>query len=195
MVADMPARLFVTINARLRPLDRGELYRDPLQAVLDTQAPGSRISGAGTLLTAEREPACCDFDVDVEGDGPAVLRLVTATLEQAGAPKGSTARIGEQEPVPFGVTEGLAVYLNGTDLPDEVYATSDVNDLITALLAALGAHGRMQSYWQGPRETALYLYGPSAARMADLIADVLSRFPLAQRCRVVPLPLTLPAKA
>ncbi|MBB4752565.1 hypothetical protein [Actinoplanes lobatus] len=91
----------------------------------------------------------------------------------------------------FGVTEGLAVYLNGTDLPDEVYATSDINDLITALLDALGAHGRMQSYWQGPRETALYLYGPSAARMADLIADLLSQFPLAQRCRVVPLPLSL----
>jgi hypothetical protein len=45
----------------------------------------------------------------------------------------------------------------------------------------------MQSWWQGPRETALYLYGPSAAHMAELIADVLAVFPLAQRCRVVPL--------
>jgi hypothetical protein len=53
----------------------------------------------------------------------------------------------------------------------------------------------MQSWWKGPRETALYLYGPSAARMAELIADVLARFPLAQRCRVVPLELTLPSKS
>lgn len=46
----------------------------------------------------------------------------------------------------------------------------------------------MQSYRQGPRETALYLYGPSASRIADLIASVLHRFPLAQRCRAVTLP-------
>jgi hypothetical protein len=195
MVADMPARLFVTVNARLRPLDRGELYQDTLQAMLDVEAPGSQVTGAGTLLTPEREPVCCDIDLDVEGDGSAVLDLVTATLEKAGAPKGSTARLDGQEPVTFGVTEGLAVYLNGTDLPDEVYATSDINDLITELHDALGTHGRMQSYWQGPRETALYLYGESAALMADLIAEGLSRFPLAQRCRVVPLPLTLPSKA
>jgi len=94
--------------------------------------------------------------------------------------------------VPFGVTEGLAVYLNGTDLPDEVYADGDVNELIAALLDTIGAEGRMQSYWEGPRETALYLYGPSASRIADLTAGVLPRFPLAQRCRIVPLPLTLP---
>lgn len=193
-VLNVPDRLWITINARLRPLDRGALYEDPLQAVLDVRAPGSRVTGGGTLLTADREPACCDIDLDIEGDGPTVLKLVTATLEKAGAPKGSTARHDEREPVTFGVTEGLAVYLNGTDLPDEVYATSDVNDLVAALLDNLGTEGSMQSYWQGPRETALYLYGPSAARMDDLIADVLTRFPLAQRCRLVPLPLTLPSQ-
>jgi hypothetical protein len=195
MVAGVPSRLLISINARLRPLDRGGVYEDPLQAVLDVEAPGSEVTGGGTLLTAEHEPACCDIDLDIEGDGPQVLALVTAALERAGAPKGSVARLGEAEPVVFGVTEGLAVYLNGTDLPDEVYATGDVNDLIAALLDALGADGAMQSYWEGPRETALYFYGGSAARMADLVADVLPRFPLAQRCRVVPLPLTLPSKS
>ncbi len=81
----------------------------------------------------------------------------------------------------FGVTEGLAVYLNGTDLPDEVYAAGDPNDLIAALLERLGAKGDMQSYWEGPRETALYLYGSSATCMDNLIAGALARFPLAQR--------------
>jgi hypothetical protein len=32
------------------------------------------------------------------------------------------------------VTEGLAVCLNGTDLPDEVYTTNAVNELVAALL-------------------------------------------------------------
>lgn len=190
----VPTRLWISLNARLRPLDRGDRYEDPLQDVLDKQAPGSEVSGAGTLLTADREPTVSDIDLIVEGDPEAVLDLTIATLESAGAPKGSQVRLDEREPVTFGVTEGLAVYLNGTDLPDEVYGSNDVNDLVAALLASLGDQGHMQSYWQGPRETALYLYGPSSARMTELISDVLPRYPLAQRCRVVPLPLTLPAR-
>jgi hypothetical protein len=189
----VPSRLWITINARLRPLDRVGRYEDPLQAALDTRCPGSRVTGGGTLLTADREPASCDIDLDIEGDAQAALELAIATLEAAGAPKGSRARLEEGEPVAFGVTEGLAVYLNGTDLPDEVYATGDVNELIAGVHGSLGADGRMQSYWQGPRETALYLYGSSAAHMSDLIADALDRFPLAERCRVVELPLTLPS--
>jgi hypothetical protein len=106
--------------------------------------------------------------------------------------QGSRVRTSHGEPAIFGVTEGLAVYLNGTDLPDEGYANSDVNGLIAAVLNRLGVEGHMHSYWEGPQETALYLYGPSAARMSELIADVLARFPLAERCRVVPLSLTLP---
>ena len=190
----MPSRLFITLNARLRPLDRGDRYEDPLQEVVDAQPPGSQVSGGGTLLTTEREPALSDIDLDVEGDATAVRDLVVATLEAVGAPRGSLIRLDDGEPITFGVTEGLAVYLNGTDLPDEVYTGNDVNDLIAALLERLGAEGDMQSYWEGPRETALYLYGPSADRMRDLIADVLDRFPLAQRCRVVPLALTLPSR-
>src|ERR1019366_5733371 len=165
----MGSRMSITLNARLRPLDRGARYEIPLQEILGVSMPGSRVTGAGTLLSAEREAA--------------------------GAPKGSRVRLGESGPVPFGVTEGLAVYLNGTDLPGEVYASSDIDELIAALSGALGNEGDMQSWWKGPRETALYLYGPSAARMAELIADVLARFPLAQRCRVVPLELTLPSKS
>jgi hypothetical protein len=75
-----------------------------------------------------------------------------------------------------------------------VYETSDINDLLTALLERLGPAGHMQSYWQGPRETALYLYGPSATRMRELISEVLEQFPLAQSCRVVALDLTLPSR-
>jgi len=191
----MPSRLWITLNARLRPLDRGDRYEDPLQELLDTRAPGSHVTGGGTLLTADREPAFSDIDLDVVGDPVVVRDLVISALEAVGAPKGSRARLEEGEAVTFGVTEGLAIYLNGTDLPDEVYATSDVNEMIAALLERLGDSGHMQSYWQGARETALYLYGPSASCIQELIGAVLEQFPLAQRCRVVHLPLTLPSSS
>src|SRR5690349_9058016 len=188
----MSRRLWITLNARLRPLDRGERYEDPLQEVLDAKMPGCVIDGGGTLLTAEREPASCDFDLEVVGDPAAVLTLVIDTLEAAGAPKGSKARLDDAEPVFFGVTEGLGVYLNGTDLPAEVYESNDINDLVDAVIAATGDEGDLQSYWEGPTEAALYLYGGSAARMTDLLADLPERFPLAQRWRLVPLPQRLP---
>ena len=156
--------------------------------------PGGEITGGGTLRTAEREPAHRDIDLDVVGAAEAVLRLAIATLEAAGAPKGSRARLDDVGPVTFGITEGLAIYLNGIDLPAEVYATSDVNDLIDALHHRLD-DGRMHSFWQGPRETALYLYGTSVARMSELVVDILAHLPLVQDSRIVPLPHTLPPRS
>jgi hypothetical protein len=189
----MADRLLITLNARLRPLDRQRLYGDPLRQVLASQAPGCEITGSGTQLGPDREPMFSDIDLDVEGDPEAVLALVISTLEAAGAPKGSRAQLDDGEVVPFGVTEGLAIYLNGTDLPDEVYANSDGIAVVAALDEWLGGEGSVHSYWDGPRETALYLYGPSAARIAELSEAVLARFPEAERCRIVPLDLSLPS--
>jgi len=183
----MSTFLAITLNARLQPLHRGDRYEDPLQEMLDERAAGSEITGGGTLMSRDGEPEVCDIDVELEGDPAAGLALVIGTLERLGAPKGSKARLGEADPVLFGSTEGLGLYLNGTDLPDEVYAGNDVNDLVTQLEERLGQEGTMQSYWEGPRETAVYLYGPSAARMRELIAGVLGSHPLAARCRVVTL--------
>ena len=183
----MPTFLGITLNARLRPLDRGRLYEDPLQEVLDDRLPGSDISGGGTLMAPGGEPLVCDLDVEREGDPEAGLALVIETLQNLGAPKGSKARPEEGEAVGFGTSEGLGVYLNGTDLPAQVYEESDVNELIGLLEAALGDSGSIHSYWEGPRETALYFYGPSAQRMRDLMRDVLGSHPLAQQSRLVDL--------
>ena len=183
----MSTSLAILLKARLRPHDRRDRYELPLLQVLDAQVPGSRITGGGTLLSRQREPQSCDFDVELAGDPQTGLALVIGALERLGAPKGSTARLGEGQVRSFGVTEGLGLYLNGTDLPDEVYATNDVNDLIQQLHQRLGDQGSMQSWWQGPRETALYLYGPSAARMRELVQDVVASHPLAQQSRLVAL--------
>ncbi|QSB14176.1 hypothetical protein JQS43_22050 [Natronosporangium hydrolyticum] len=181
----MSGLLAITLNARLRPLDRGEIFEDPLQEILDVEAPGSQVCGGGTQMAANGEPSCCDIDVELHGDQEAGLRLVVHTLESIGAPKGSTARLGDREPVSFGVAEGIGLYLNGTDLPEEVYATSDVNELISALQSRLADRGRIFSYWQGPTETALYFYGQSAATIRDLIQPVLAEHPLAQNHRLL----------
>ncbi|GIF76760.1 hypothetical protein [Asanoa siamensis] len=190
----MSTDLEITLNARLRPTDRGERYEDALAAALDERRIRHDFTGGGTLLSPDREPTYCDITLTIRGDVEAAVALAVATLEKAGAPKGSRIQVEESDTREFGTTEGVAVYLNGTDLPDEVYENNDVNELIARLLGRLGTDGHMQSWWQGPRETALYLYGPSAPRIEALSRELLADFPLAQRCRIVPLSTTLPPR-
>jgi hypothetical protein len=89
------------------------------------------------------------------------------------------------EELPFGINEGLAVYLNGTDLPDEVYAECDSNFVYSEFNRLLGPAGKVHSHWQGPTETALYMYGPSFEAMKSRLANFLDSYPLCQRARVV----------
>lgn len=83
-----------------------------------------------------------------------------------------------------GAAEGLALHLNGTELPDEVYETCGADELIDMLEAALGERGRFMSHHDGAYETSLYLYGPSYDDMAAAIAPVLASYPLCQKARL-----------
>lgn len=180
------ATVDITLNAPLRPLDRGDRFEDPLVEILAQKFREVEATGGGTQLGAKREPASCDLSLEVKGNPDEVFAAVMAALERLGAPKGSTLRVGgdKAHTAKVGVTEGIGIYLNGTDLPDEVYQTSDVNELVAQLDAALGDAGELYSYWEGPTETALYYYGPSAARMRELVADVVRTHPLAQQSRI-----------
>ncbi len=169
--------LEVRLNARLLPMDRGELFEDPLDAHLSERSLRAAVTGGGTSLSADGESTSCDIELEMDGDEDrtALARATAEFLDSLGAPRGSAvADVDGTVLVPFGVTEGLALYLNGTDLPAEVYAASDTNEVVDAVNEALGDSGRMFSYWHGPEDTALYLYGPDEevmrARLTDLLA-------------------------
>ena len=49
----------------------------------------------------------------------------------------------------------------------------------------VGSEGRVVSHWGGPRETALYLYGRSAATMLARIRPFLDTYPLCDKARIV----------
>ena len=179
----------ITLNAPLRPLDRGDRFEDPLAEILEQKFRAVEATGGGTLLGAKREPESCDVTFEVKGNPDEVFAAVVAALERLGAPKGSTVRVGDDKRhvAKVGVTEGIGIYLNGTDLPDEVYQNADVNEFVAQLDAALGDAGQLYSYWEGPTETALYYYGPSASRMRELVAEVVGTHPLAQLSRITQL--------
>lgn len=181
----MPALVIARLNDRAQPMDRGELYEDPLHALLQSKGWGE-VSGGGSQLGSTGEIEFCEIEIALEGVSPAVLDGVIAELERCGAPKGSSLR-GEEVGAErrFGTCEGLAVYLNGTDLPDETYRDTDVNVVFDEFSRLVAGQGKIHSYWQGPTETALYLYGTSFERMRAALTPFLDSYPLCERARVV----------
>ena len=66
-----------------------------------------------------------------------------------------------------------------------MYQSCDSNVVYDEINRRLGERGSIQGHWQGPTETALYLYGYSAAEMRSLIEDFLKSYPLCQKSRLV----------
>jgi len=176
--------VIVTLKAKLQPVDRGEHFEDPLGAALRKAGLGE-VSGGGTLQEKSGEIAECDIEITLASAADKAVPIIIATLEELGAPKGSMLRVdtsGAQHAL--GKAEGLAVYLNGTDLPAETYKSCDSNFVYSEFDRRLAGEGRVLSHWQGPTETALYMYGGSFAAMKQRIAPFIASYPLCERCRI-----------
>lgn len=172
------------LNARTQPMHRGEFFEDPLDRELKRASIGE-VVGGGTLQNKTGEIQYCDIEIEVANSNRAAVSKVRKILERLGAPKGSKLIIeAESRELSFGVMDGLAIYLNGTDLPDEVYEKCDSNVVYAEFSRLLEGEGRVLSYWQGPTETAFYLYGKSAAEMKSRISTFVASYPLCRKCRI-----------
>jgi hypothetical protein len=173
------------LNERAQPVDRGSRYEDVLDGFLKDRELGE-VVGGGSLLAATGEIEYCEIEIDLRNDSEETLATVANALELLGAPKGSKLIVSsDAREVPFGKNEGLAIYLNGTELPDHVYAECDSNFVYSEFNRLLEPEGSVHSHWQGPRETALYVYGASASSMRSALAQFINTYPLCQRARIV----------
>ncbi len=171
------------LNARFQPKHRHEL-EDALEEILSARNLGE-ITGGGTMQMPSGEISSCDIELDLQGNPPETLATLTHILDTIGIAKGSKLiwqteadTTAEQS---VGTLEGLAIYLNGTDLAAEVYETCDINEVIQQLEALLGALGSLYSWWEGPENTALYFYGTSYGKMLAAIEPFLQEHPLCQK--------------
>lgn len=176
---------YAQLNARVQPIDRGERYEDPLHDALDGKGLGE-VTGGGTMQSENGEISYCGIDLDLI-DADKAVPFICNFLAMCGAPKGSKLIFeidGVKQEVPFGKLEGLAIYLNGTDLLPEVYENCDINHVYDEINRLLGDRGEIQGHWQGPMETALYLYGYSVKEMKDQISALMAEYPLCQKARI-----------
>ena len=174
----------VHLNARLSSVQRGDRYEDPLAFWLEGAFPGSRVLGGGTLRSPEGEPMSCAIRAEVTGDPVAVGAAIAEFLTDIGAPRGSSVRVGDRPALEFGAAEGLAVYLDGTGLPQQVYDDHDINVFLDELHDRLIGYGSLQSYWEGPTSTAVYAYGERAGDMTAAMSVLLDHHPLAVGSRL-----------
>ena len=177
-------KIVARINARLQPLDRGDLYEDPLAIFLAAGELGE-VTGGSSQLAANGRAEACDIEIMVPHADDATLDAIRAALEQLGAPKGSRLIVEDRgEEYQFGANEGLAVNLNATSLPEEAYRDCDVNVAIEEIDRLLDGTGRVQGFWEGPDETTLYIYGDNAEDMRARIGGFLQTYPLCAKSRI-----------
>ncbi len=183
--------LTINLNAKLQPMHRHEL-EDVLQETLEKQEIKGETTGGGTAQESTGEIASCDIELSLNDASDSNIQKIIEIMESMLAPVGSKIIIypkdqnADVQYIPFGVHQGLGLYLNGKDLADKVYEECDVNFVYEEIERLLGDFktGHIASHWEG-EETALYLYGASFDEMHNRIKPLLDEYPLCQKCRVV----------
>jgi hypothetical protein len=181
---DFPHLVLARFYEHVEPIDRGNRYEDPLHAVLE-QANLGRVTGGGSQLSESGSIDYADVEIELANlDG--ALQVVAQALEEAGAPQGSELIQASDEKVlrEFGRHQCLAILLDGTSLPDEVYADLDFDAVIGELGAAAGDDS-FHGFAQGNEETSLFFFGPDAERMFERVEPILRRLPIGQNARVI----------
>ena len=179
-----PVYVTARINDRVMPIDRGDLYEDPLHEFLEQRKLGS-VAGGGTQLNDAKEIEYCDVELELNATDAQTLATVKSALEHLGVPRGSKLLLPDGQEMPIGKIEGMAVYINGTDLPEHVYQECDINVVHEEFQRLLGDRGTIHSHFRGPTETVLNMYGNSFAEMQQLLSGFMASYPLCERARVV----------
>ena len=178
----------LNIKEKLRPEHRYSYYEKLLEEVLKKAKIG-KVVGGGTMLLQGGEMMDCDVEIDCyKGKEDELLSL----LQNLPLAKGSKLIVhsgdgdgDDSKEYPLGNLEGIGIYINGTDLPKEVYTSCDINVVAEELTKLLDEHMVLYSYWEGGKETGFFFYGESFEEMKKLVAPFLESYPLCQKSRVI----------
>jgi len=144
-----PEFIVVNLNARLQPMHRGEIYEDPLDEKLKQLGIGS-VQGGGTLQSKTGEIENCDIEIEVESSAPEAIEKIENIIKELQVPKGSSLIIeATNSTIKIGEKEGMAIYLNGSDLEPTVYENTDINVVIEEITKLINGVGSIESHWEG----------------------------------------------
>lgn len=178
--------LIIQLNDRIQPLDRWVKYEDPIDKFLNDHNYGE-VAGWGTLVHENSEIMYCNVELKIKAqylrDWVFITHLLKI-LQNISTPKGSKVIIeSTEEVIEFGTKEGIAIYLDGINLSSEVYRNCDSNFVMKELERLIHQEGDIHRYWQGPKETAFYLYGESYESMKNSLMEFINSYPLCKWAR------------
>ncbi len=179
--------LIVQLNEKVMPIDRGLVYEDPIVEFLKNKQYGE-VTGGGTFQQQTGEIAMCDIHIQLSSNDidKTVISNIIDKIENLGAPKGSKLIIERtNEEISFGKKEGLVLYIDGQNLPEEVYAECDINFVISEVYRITNIVPNAERNWQGEKETALYFYSDSYEQMKNSISEFIDNYPLCKGARIV----------
>jgi len=178
--------IVATLNDKIMPIDRGDIYEDPLDNFLNINKWGE-VSGGGTMQQESGEIKFCDVEIKLNGTefDKSIINQIIKKLDELGAPKGSVLNIEKtKEKINFGKLEGMGIYLDGVNLPENIYVESDINFVISEVHRLTNIEEKISRYWEDERSTALYFYGESFEKMKTDIKELIENNPLCENCKV-----------
>ncbi|MDQ0540950.1 hypothetical protein QF011_003528 [Curtobacterium flaccumfaciens] len=175
------ATLQVHLNSRLQPKDRGSIFEEPLNGLLVKHAPGSEVIAGGTEFDVLKGPISCDLEVRIAGKPHVTAKVVIGILEDLGAPTGSWATLDGGGRMHFGKWHGLALEIDGSTLPDEVYEQNSTHDLLKMINAVLPDEAGVHSSWIGLERTWIYYYGRNRDDLRAAIESIAQVHPLGRK--------------
>jgi hypothetical protein len=170
--------LTVRINDKCEPIDRGDMYEDPLHDALEEKKLGE-VTGGGSQLNENYNVEYCELEVCLTGNLEEAKKVIIETLEKVGLPKGSKILL-EKEEIPIGNHDVMAVHFDNLSLPNSVYEENDINDVLEEIENLLGDKGRRNSHRSGKEETIVYYGGISFETMKDAVSEFITNHPLCQ---------------
>ncbi len=161
---------------------------DAIDAMLEEHDLGYVGNDTSCTFAADGSISACDIEIVLfERSKDAFGKLCTFITDHLIVPKGSTLTRhtddGEvAEVVAIGDVEGLEIALNAIDLPQEVYRSSDINEVCEALEKAMNGKGYFYGSFGGEQYMSLYFYGSSYEEMRSSIREVVAHTPLCDKC-------------
>lgn len=180
--------ILITLNDKIKPIDRAAYYEDPLNEFLHLNNIGE-VTGGGTMQEVSGEIEFVDIEVQVnKGVDRKIAAMQILGYFKANAipvPKNSTIMIERtDETILFGDKEGLAIYLDGQHLDEEVYNTCDSNFVVSEIKRLIGDTTSVVRFWEFPEKTGLYFYGDSFKLMRSQIDSFINEYPLCKNAEV-----------
>jgi hypothetical protein len=178
------SELTIQLNARLLPKDRHQIFGIPIKNRLEEINFGSIIA-AGTLRSEDGEIEYCDIAIETNQNVLECRDKLIEIFNEIGTPKGSKIFWNEcLEETDVGSKEDLALYLNGTDLSNEIYLEYSLNEACREIDQLIQDVRRIMSSWSSPIEVAFYLYGNSFEEMKKKITPFINQYPLCKKCKI-----------